>query len=237
MKTLRALVPVVVCVAVAACASRGDYMTAQTRISQQAAVIEAQEGQLFKLQGDLTRCQGTIDAQKAELERLRVTDEAYQQARARLEARIGELENTLKEAGTIGVSIEQLPGGGYQFVVTGEVLFGFAKEELTEAGRKTLRDIATALNKGDWPIEVVGHTDNVPVKKPETLKKYPRGNIELSTARALAVAEFLIKSGGVSASRIVCVGCGEHHPIADNRTDEGRRKNRRVEIRVPRTEK
>jgi len=236
MASLKRVLPVLVCVVLGACATRGDYMTAQTRVRQQAAVIEAQKGEIERLQGDLTRTKAVVDGQGAELERLRATDEAYRDARNRLEARIAELEKLLGEGGALGVSVEKLPGGGYQLVVAGEVLFGSGQDSLTAEGRKVLQRIAGALSEGEGPIEIVGHTDNVPVAKPETKKRFPRGNIELSLARALSVADFLIKSGGLPASRIACVGYGEHRPVADNRSEEGRRKNRRVEIRVPRTE-
>jgi chemotaxis protein MotB len=232
----RLSLPALLCIVTGACATRGDYMTAQTRLRQQAAVIEAQKGEIDRLQGDLARSRSVADGQRAELERLQATDAAYREARARLEARIAELEKLMSEGGTLGVSVEELPGGGYQLVVAGEVLFGSGEDKLTEEGKKVLGRIASALSEGDGPVEVVGHTDNVPVAKPETLKRFPRGNLELSVARALSVADFLIKSGGLAASRISCVGYGEHRPVADNRSEEGRRKNRRVEIRVPRRE-
>lgn len=236
MRFRRALVPVVACVLLGACATRGDYMTAQTRLRHQAGVIESQTGELERLRGELAQAEAMIDGQRARLDRLETTDEAYRLARERLEARIRELEKSLEASGTAGVEVEELPGGGYKLVVAGEVLFGLGKDQLTEDGRKALQGIAKVLAAGDGPIEVVGHTDNLPVAKPETKKRFPRGNLELSLMRALAVADYLEKSGGLAASRISCVGYGEHRPVADNRSEGGRRKNRRVEIRVPRSE-
>lgn len=236
MRTARAVVPAVLCIVLGACATRGDYMTAQTRVRQQASVIEAQKGELERLDGELAGAKARIAAQAAALERFETTDAAYRKARELLDERIRQLEESLREAGTSGVSVEELPGGGYQLVVAGEVLFGSGQDELTAEGQKTLKSIADALNRSSGPIEVVGHTDNVPVAKPETLERFPRGNLELSLGRALSVADFLVKSGGVTASRIACVGYGEHRPVSDNRSEDGRRKNRRVEIRVPRTD-
>jgi flagellar motor protein MotB len=80
-------------------------------------------------------------------------------------------------------------------------------------------------------IRVDGHTDNVPIGKPETRARYPFGNLDLSMDRALRVADFLVKSG-VEAARVSGAGFGEHAPRADNATTEGRARNRRVEIQL-----
>ena len=81
---------------------------------------------------------------------------------------------------------------------------------------------------------IIGHTDTDPVKKATTVALLqqlgkPTNNMGLSVARAEAVAEIL-KAGGVEASRMITQGMGEGQPIADNRTPDGKAKNRRVEI-------
>ena len=76
--------------------------------------------------------------------------------------------------------------------------------------------------------------EDVPSSDPkeETLKKFPRGNIELSMMRALAVWEWITKDGQVRESRVGVCGYGPHRPRVPNRTDQDRLQNRRVEIRV-----
>jgi OmpA-OmpF porin, OOP family len=69
-------------------------------------------------------------------------------------------------------------------------------------------------------ISIEGHTDNV-----ET----PESNKTLSDARAKAVLNAIV-SKGISKARMTSVGWGQEKPVADNRTEEGRAKNRRVEI-------
>lgn len=69
-------------------------------------------------------------------------------------------------------------------------------------------------------VEVGGHTDNVGT---------PESNLKLSDARAKAVAAAVVKQG-VAAGRLTAKGYGQANPIADNRTEEGRAKNRRVEL-------
>ena len=81
-------------------------------------------------------------------------------------------------------------------------------------------------------MRVEGHTDNVPIVKAETKAKYPAGNLDLSLQRALHVADWLVKEGGLEGKRVSCAGYGEHRPRTDNGTAEGRKKNRRVEILI-----
>jgi len=71
-------------------------------------------------------------------------------------------------------------------------------------------------------LEVRGHTDDV---------GNDGYNMDLSKKRAEAVREWLVKHG-IAADRLVARGYGEGQPIADNRTEEGRRKNRRVELSI-----
>ncbi len=72
--------------------------------------------------------------------------------------------------------------------------------------------------------KIEGHTDNVPIKS----ARYP-SNWELSTARALAVLHLQTEMG-VAPENISAAGFGEFRPKADNKTEEGRRLNRRSEI-------
>ncbi|MFH2001188.1 MAG: OmpA family protein, partial [Planctomycetota bacterium] len=78
-------------------------------------------------------------------------------------------------------------------------------------------------------IRIVGHTDSVPIVKPDTKKKYPYGNVQLSTDRALAVFDYL-KTKGVDENRMCITGYGPHKPLVENNSTENKRRNRRVEI-------
>ena len=71
-------------------------------------------------------------------------------------------------------------------------------------------------------IEISGHTSS---------EGDPDRNMKLSLARAEAVKDYLVKRG-IAAERIQTVGHGSDDPIGDNTTDEGRRKNRRIEFRI-----
>ncbi len=76
-------------------------------------------------------------------------------------------------------------------------------------------------------IEVEGHTDNVPMHNAQFAN-----NNELSSARALSVFDYLMENTSLDPAMIKHSGRGEYVPVADNGTDAGRAKNRRVEIRI-----
>ena len=114
-------------------------------------------------------------------------------------------------------------------VLTDKVLFDSGSAQL-RPGADTLLDALARLLKTTVrnPIQVEGNTDNVPVSG-----QFPT-NWELSTARASAVVRDLI-ADGVNPDRLSATGYADRHPIATNATDAGRRRNRRVELVVIRT--
>jgi outer membrane protein OmpA-like peptidoglycan-associated protein len=104
------------------------------------------------------------------------------------------------------------------------VLFDFNKATLQAASDPVLQKVADLLSKDPaLKVEVQGHTDNV---------GGDAYNQTLSEARARAVMDWLVKHG-VAAGRLTAKGYGKSRPVADNDSDEGRAKNRRVEIANP----
>lgn len=109
-------------------------------------------------------------------------------------------------------------------------LFGSGQDALKPAGVDALTRIGEVLK--DYPeykIEVAGHTDNVPIGT--KLQQKFADNQALSTARAKEAVRVL-QAGGVAPSTLTVRGYGGTRPLAPNTDEEGRRKNRRVEIRV-----
>ena len=113
--------------------------------------------------------------------------------------------------------------------VIDKIVFDPGGVEINPEGRKVLKKLADLL-KGlsGKRIQVEGHTDNLPVR-PRADRRY-RNNWELSTLRAAAVVRYLQTAGGVDPALLSAVGHGPFQPIASNKTPEGRRKNRRIEI-------
>lgn len=88
---------------------------------------------------------------------------------------------------------------------------------------KTVLDQIAALLKQDATLrlEIQGHTDNAGA---------PTANLTLSQQRADAVRKYLVDSQGIAAARLTTAGFGDTKPVADNVTEEGRARNRRVEL-------
>ena len=104
------------------------------------------------------------------------------------------------------------------------ILFAPANDDLTARGKQVLQQLAEVFVDYPFRLSVEGHTDNIPIKSP----RFP-SNWELSTSRATKVTRRLIDYG-YPAGMIRSVGYGDTQPLADNKTSEGRAKNRRVSI-------
>ncbi len=109
-----------------------------------------------------------------------------------------------------------------------DAFFDFDKAVLKPEGKATLQSLVATLK--DTDIEVIvatGHTD---------WTGSDAYNLKLSMRRAKAVKAFLV-SKGIPEARVFVEGKGESQPTADNRTKDGRAKNRRVDIEVVGTKK
>lgn len=104
-----------------------------------------------------------------------------------------------------------------------DTIFEFGQSELSPEVKKALAEIGEIIRKDSrWSyLRVDGHTDSI---------GSVRYNLDLSLKRAIAVANYLITREGVDPARIFVKGMGKSVPISDNRTEEGRRQNRRFEI-------
>ncbi|AEH01763.1 OmpA family protein [Lacinutrix sp. 5H-3-7-4] len=103
------------------------------------------------------------------------------------------------------------------------IVFNYGKTSLSPEGKKALDEIYKIMNlQKNMKFHVTGHTDNVGSKAT---------NLALSEKRAASVKNYLITKG-ISNSRVTSQGYGEENPIADNSTNEGRIKNRRIEIYI-----
>jgi chemotaxis protein MotB len=116
-------------------------------------------------------------------------------------------------------------------LITDNVLFDSGEADIKPGAKPLLSKVSNALQVADdRPINVEGHTDNVPIHG----SQYPT-NWELSTARSSSVVRFMI-GRGIPASKLGAVGYAQLHPIASNDTAKGKSRNRRVEIVLLRTE-
>jgi chemotaxis protein MotB len=96
-------------------------------------------------------------------------------------------------------------------------------------GAEILSQIAEYLRTEEGKhIQIEGHADSMEIG-PSLRSRYP-SNWELSKARASTILRYLVEAGGLDSARVSSVGYGSSRPVAGNATEEGRRKNRRIEI-------
>lgn len=147
---------------------------------------------------------------KAAEERRRALAEDIKKALAPL-ARSGQVKVT---EGARGISVE----------INSNVLFAQGDAALAGAASDALRAVAGVVAEATFPVVVEGHTDNTPINT----YRFP-SNWELSAARASSVVR-LFADAGVSPARLSASGYGDQRPLADNQSEEGRARNRRVTI-------
>jgi len=114
-----------------------------------------------------------------------------------------------------------------QFAITAQALFSAGSNLLKPEAEPLLNRIAEILKTIDANIIVEAHTDDLPPENPE----FPT-NWELSSMRSATVVRFFIEGHYFDPTRLSALGAGQFRPISDNRTPDGRSKNRRIDIYV-----
>jgi outer membrane protein OmpA-like peptidoglycan-associated protein len=121
-----------------------------------------------------------------------------------------------------GATVERV-GEGIEVTFASGILYPFNSTEILPAGKTNLQELASSLQKyPNSDVLIVGHTDSVGTDA---------YNLDLSQRRAQAASAYL-QSLGVPAARLRTDGKGESEPVQPNNTDEGRARNRRVEIAI-----
>ncbi len=137
------------------------------------------------------------------------------------------IKNTIEKKESINVTHAR---EGIKITLGATVLFPSGESDLSPHGKSVLTRLAKTLKNYDrFRIIVSGHTDNQPITG-KLAQRYPT-NWELSAARALTVVHFLHRQG-ISEKRLEARAFGATQPVASNETEEGRAKNRRIEILI-----
>ena len=116
-------------------------------------------------------------------------------------------------------------------------LFALGSTVVRDTAAESLRKFAGIINSSaaaGFDVLIVGHTDNVPIKRSDTVKLHPT-NWHLSVHRSIAVSDVL-QANNVPPTRVGVMGFGEFRPLDDNSTETGRARNRRVEVYMARKE-
>ncbi len=116
-------------------------------------------------------------------------------------------------------AIDIIPDKTMRIILTGDLFFALGESQLSENAKASLRQIVTVIQQSPYMINVVGHTDNLPMRSNQF-----KSNWELSVARASSVARFLIDEMGMNPVQFVVSGYASYRPIAPNTTAENRAK-------------
>lgn len=123
------------------------------------------------------------------------------------------------------VTVHQEPRGLVVSFRSDHLLFDRGSAELRPAAQEMLKQVMEKIRPLNYPVRVEGHTCSLPIHTAQ----FP-SNWELSTARATNVVRYLIAEGSFSSRRLSAAGYADLHPVAPNATEEGRMRNRRVDI-------
>jgi chemotaxis protein MotB len=175
----------------------------------------------------LAQERAALAAEKTALEEklVREREEEAKKLKATYDGLVKDLKKEL-EAGQ--VEVQQLRDG-LRVNVAQDILFDSGSAALDKNGTQVLTKVSTQLKKSPHQILVIGHTDNKPIR-PVLAKQYP-SNWELGGARAASVVR-LFAQNGLPSKRMRAVSVADVQPVASNKTEEGRSKNRRIEIRL-----
>ena len=218
--------------ALGGCVTQGTYEKLEAEKAQEVGTLQAEREALERERNALRDHKAALEKEKMllevdksalERETAKLLD-ASRQNQAQYDKVVADLSQELKKG--------ELQVRRFKDMLTVEVaeqlFFDSGRAALKDSGKAVLKKVAGALKSyEDKAIRVVGHTDNVPIAK--AYQKVFPSNWELSSARATTVVRFL-QEAGIEPERLVATGRAEYAPVAENDSEDGRQKNRRIEI-------
>lgn len=200
---------------------RESKAASETQLGRQSANIEQMRSRI----ADLTAERDVLTEKLAKLAAEKKTK--VEEVSKSYDTLIGSMKDEIAQGQVI---ISQLKGQ-LSVKLQDEILFQSGSADIKADGKKLLSTLAKALaGEPGKAIQIEGHTDSVKIGG-ALAEKY-QSNWELSSARAVAVVRYLSEKEGLDGRRLSAAGFGEFNPIADNSTNEGKAKNRRIEIKL-----
>lgn len=192
--------------------------TNQKLIEQKNSEIESRDRMIADLQNKIGHLENEAGSARDRADQLNVD----------LQAALG----TLQEKEKLSLSADK---DRSMITLPNAATFASGSADLTPEGKAIIDQVWGVLNRyPDRKILIEGHTDNVPIAR-EYRDRF-QSNWELSAARALAVVHYVRDKFETNPERIAAVGCGEYRPIAENKSEDGKAKNRRVVVVVAKQE-
>lgn len=222
-----------------------DAVNEQKKMKEQASSLEAKnqtlqsdngklQQQLTELKQLLDQKQKDFDSNKAQLAKEQSILNDLRKALQMEQSEIGSIKqevcSALKCFAPDELSVKEKDGELYVSMYD-KLLFPTGSTVVNKRGKEALKMLSDVLRKNNMMIMVEGHTDSIPIHNTKF-----RDNWDLSVLRSTSVIRVLINDK-VAPSRIIASGKGKYHPFDTNRTENGRKLNRRTDIvLVPRLE-
>ncbi len=156
-------------------------------------------------------------------------EEIEEEMQEQSQAMAQEIEKMLQEEEIVDDVQMDVEARYVLLTLDGATLFNSGASNIAEEAIPIVNKVGRVLQHyPDSNIEVIGHTDSTPIVNFSVYAD----NIDLSFARAKTVAKYLVSNFDLSIEKMRFSGRGEYEPVASNDTEEGRARNRRVEVRI-----
>jgi len=208
-----------------------DKATLATQISERDATIAAKQGEIDLLEAKNSELQESFQKLKALYEKA-IASEPPKQPIGPVIVLPTPVDEALRGFASENPElVEYLPDYG-MVKFKADFTFDKGSDDVSSSATNALGKLVGILNSpaaAEFHVYVAGHTDDIPIKKPTTLRRHPT-NWYLSVHRSVEVQKVL-EQAGLSPERIGVMGFSEYHPVEPNAAgNKGNEKNRRVEI-------
>lgn len=202
-----------------------DLISIKAKLSEKEQKIRELENELKSKNAQITELKTEISGlSKEKSQAIEEKEKAVAELKKTYTNLVDELKDEIKKG---EIAVTQLRDK-LSLSMVDKILFDSGSADVKKDGKKVLDRVAEILRKvTDKQIRIEGHTDNVKIG-PRIAKKFPT-NWELSNARATNVVRYL-QEKGVDPKLLSPAGYAEYKPIESNDTEEGKSKNRRIEI-------
>jgi chemotaxis protein MotB len=202
-----------------------EVVDLKNRLTENATRIRSLEEELAAKNAHILELKELVEQlSKEKAQAVEEKERAVANVRNTYDSLVTELKQEIKEG---EIQITQLKDKLTVNMVD-KILFDSGSSVIKRNGKKVLDRVAEILKPiANQQIKVEGHTDNVPIGA-GLAEKFP-SNWELSTARATTVVRYL-QERGVNPALLSAEGYAEYQPVSPNDTDEGKARNRRIEI-------
>ncbi len=207
-----------------------NYNAAKLQLAQSQGLLAGAETQCL---ADTEALRKTVDAMQSDIEQKNALVRKMQAQL--LQGGIAlppELSSKLEDFAKNSEMISYDPASGI-VKFKSDLLFDKGSDTVAATAVSAVKQLCGIINSaeaGGFDVIIAGHTDDVPIRKPQTKALHPT-NWHLSVHRAISVLN-VMKSSGVDEKRLSVRGFGEFRPVEENKPKLGNPKNRRVEIYI-----